>query len=73
MKTHFYLKGEPYAYTGETRMIYGGLFYVGRDMAGREAVTMRGPDGSDPLAEQAKVEYKMMQDCFRRLSNNNEN
>jgi len=69
VKTHFYVKGDAYAYTGETRTIHGGLFYVGRDGAGREAVTMRGPNGSDPMADQAKADHKAMQDGFRKLAN----
>jgi len=66
-KKTFYVRGTQYAYTGEIRIIHGGRFFVGHDQAGREAVTMRGPDGLDPMSERARADWLEMQAGFRRL------
>lgn len=66
-----YINGNKGTYTGETQVLHGGLFFnvlmEEGPMAGKIALTMRGPDGSDPWAEKAKAEWKAQQAAFARL------
>ena len=67
-----YINGDEAEYTGETRTLSGGLFYVVKFTEGRktgeEAVTMRTPDGCDPWAAAAKADRAEMQAGFSRLA-----
>lgn len=72
MKSTTYICGNEAAYTGETRMISGALFYVltyleGPQM-GSECVTQRAPGGASPCDGRARAEWQQMQAGFGRLA-----
>ena len=71
MKHRTYIDGDLVEYTGETKQIHGGNFYVFLYIEGlkkgKEGVTQRGPNGEDRLADLAKKEWKEQQKQFARL------
>lgn len=66
-----YHKGDLAEYTGETRDIAGGKFHVLKILEGhregKEELTQRGPDGSDPYVDQSQADWKKQQEEFARL------
>ena len=66
-----YHNGDAATFTGETKIIHGGLFHAARLTEGRrtgEIIWMaRGPDGFDPFAERAKRDFQESQAGARRL------
>ena len=70
-KPQTYVQGDLAEYTGETRQIAGGTFYVVTVLEGtrkgKEAVTQRRPDGSNPNTEQAQQAWKDQQAEAKRL------
>jgi hypothetical protein len=67
-----YVNGDLAEYTGETREISGGTFYVVNMLegtkAGQEAVIRRAPAGTDPNTAEKQAEWQQQQEEFRRLN-----
>jgi len=66
-----YFRGDAAQYTGETKLLHGGLFYAARLLegmnTGKVIWTMTSPDGVSPWTERAQADYRAMQDSFRHL------
>jgi len=73
-RPHTFIKGDRAEYTGTVQILHGGTFYTVEMMEGADAgklrLTQRGPDGSDPYAEQHKSDWTEAQRQFRRLHEN---
>ena len=72
MNTTTYINGNKGTYTGETQTLHGATFYnvlmAEGPLAGKIAVTRRGPDGSDPWAAENKARRTEQQSQFARLA-----
>ncbi|MFY7895512.1 MAG: hypothetical protein ACOVP8_04705 [Phycisphaerales bacterium] len=67
-----YINGDKAEYTGETREIAGGTFYVVKflegDREGTEGVTQRRPDGTSPDDGRAQAEWQQQQADARKIA-----
>ena len=67
-----YINGDKVEFTGETRDIAGGKFYVFKFLegtrAGKEGVTQRGPDGKSPDDGRAQAEFRQQQEDARKIA-----
>jgi hypothetical protein len=67
-----YINGDKAEYTGETREIAGGTFYVVKFLEGNregtEGVTQRRPDGTSPDDGRAQAEWQQQQADARKIA-----